>query len=151
MAVSDAEELLQDVFLKLWQFREKLDTSTNFEAFVFTITRNSILNFARKQVGYELTVTGNLEETIPTAAAWDRPRSNYAEIYREYLRVLEQADEKRREVFRLSREEGLTHRQISEKLHIPVRTVEFYIAGMLKLLRRELKDNYILLVLFLFR
>lgn len=151
MSIPDAEEILQDVFLKLWQFRENLDISTNFEAFVFTVTRNTLLNFARKQVGYELSATGNLEDIMPGHSAWDNHHISYKEIYQQYLHILEQADDRRREVFRLSREEGLSHRQIAEKLNIPVRTVEFYISGMLKVLRTELKDSYILLTLFLFR
>lgn len=151
ISVSDAEELLQDVFLKLWQFREKLDLSTNFEAFVFTVTRNALLNFARKQVGYELTSSGDLEGIAPFFAAWDPDRISYAEVYRQYQRVLERVEDKRREAFRLSREEGLSHRQIAEKLNISVRTVEFYISATLKLLRTELKESYILLVLILFR
>lgn len=149
LGAPDAEELLQDVFLKLWQFRNKLDTSTNFEAFIFTITRNTVLNFARKQVGYELTATGVLEEG--SVGSWDVHRSSYEEVYREYLRILNQADDNRREIFRLSREEDLSHKQIAEKLGISVRTVEFHISGMLRSLRAELKDGYILLVLFLFR
>lgn len=151
IGAQDAEELLQDVFLKLWQFREKLDLSLHFEAFVFTIARNTILNFARKEVGYELTATGYLEESAPAFAAWDVHRSHYAEVYRAYLRILAQADDLHREAFRLSREEGLSHRQIAERLNLPIRTVEFYISGMLKVLRTELKDSYILLVLFLFQ
>ncbi|NSL88659.1 RNA polymerase sigma factor [Chitinophaga solisilvae] len=151
IGVSDAEELLQDVFIKLWQFRENLDLSTNFEAFLFTITRNALLNFVRKQIGYELTASGNLEETAPAYAAWDIHRMGYMEVYQQYLQVLKGVDDKRREAFRLSREEGLSHRQIAAQLNISVRTVEFYISGMLKLLRTELKDSYILLVLFLFR
>ena len=150
MGMQDAEELLQDVFFKVWQFREKLDVSLHIESLIFTIARNAILNFARKQVGYELSRDGNLEDS-PAFAAWDIHRSSYNEIYREYCRVLEYATDKGREVFRLSREEGLSHKQIAAKLNISVRTVEFHISGTLKILRAEFKDSYILLVLFLFR
>jgi len=147
----DAEELLQDTFLKLWQYREKLDLSANFEAFVFTIVRNSILNLSRRKLGYELTPTGNLEENAIAPAAWDTYRISYQELVRSYLNILEQRGDKSREVFRLSREEGLSHKQIAEKLNISVRTVEFHISGTLKVLRTELKGSYILLALFLFR
>jgi len=146
----DAEEMLQDTFLKLWEYREKLDLFANFGAFAFTIARNSMLNLARKKLGYELTASGSLGENAVSSSAWDTYRISYQDLVRTYLHVLEQRGDKSREVFRLSREEGLSHKQIAEKLNISVRTVEFHISGTLRALRTELKGSYILLALFLF-
>lgn len=98
-----------------------------------------------------VTLTGLLEENSSSAGIWDNHTSQYTEVYQAYQRILSQTDAVRREVFRLSREEGLTHRQISEQLSLSQRTVEFYISGVLRMLHNELKDHYILLVLFLFR
>jgi RNA polymerase sigma-70 factor, ECF subfamily len=146
----DAEELLQDIFLKIWQFREKIDPGKNFEVLLFTIARNHIINFARKRVSYSLTGTGDLK-------AYDRPvenedyRFDLEAVYQQYNKVMMQLSARSREVFVLSREQGLSNKEIAGKLGISVRTVESHISSAIRLLRRELKDAYILLVLFLFQ
>lgn len=146
----DAEELLLDIFLKLWHFREKLDMTADLQVLLFTIARNHILNFIRQKATRQLA-------TIAPEDAFQQPeehlshRLDYNELYRQYQLVLQKLGDKQRAVFRMSREEGLSHREIADKLGISVRTVEAHIHSSLKVIRTELKDTYILLVLLLLR
>lgn len=146
----DAEELLQDIFLKIWQYRGKIDSTKNFEVFLFTVARNHIINFARKRVSYCLTETGSLE-------AYDRPAENDVYVfntealYKQYHQVMSRLSARNRQVFVLSREQGLSNKEIARDLGISVRTVESHISSAIRLLRKELKDHYILLVLFVFQ
>lgn len=145
----DAEELLLDIFLKLWHFREKIDQTADIQVLIFTIARNHILNFIRRKATRQL-ATMEPSEALPQHEDGIRQRMDYKELLCQYLQVLDKLGEKQRTVFRMSREEGLSHREIADKLGISVRTVEAHIHSSLKVIRTELKDAYILIVLLLF-
>lgn len=146
----DAEELVLDIFLKLWHFRDRIDPDSNPEALLFTIARNHIINFIRNKAVRQL-------KTASAAEAELHPENSiickldYAELYRQYQQVLDKLGDKQRTVFRLSREEGLSHREIAERMGISIRTVEAHIHSCLKVLRTELKDAYVLLALLFIR
>ncbi|WP_343745293.1 RNA polymerase sigma-70 factor [Chitinophaga sp.] len=144
----DAEELLLDIFLKLWRFREKIDLTADVQVLLFTIARNHILNFIRNKATRQLATIAP-EEVLPQQDDHIRQRMDYNELFNQYQQVLEKLGEKQRAVFRMSREEGLSHREIADKLGISVRTVEAHIHSSLKTIRTELKDAYILIVLLL--
>lgn len=144
----DAEELLLDIFLKLWRFREKIDLTADVQVLLFTIARNHILNFIRNKATRQLATIAP-EEALPQQDDHIRQRMDYNELFNQYQQVLEKLGEKQRAVFRMSREEGLSHREIADKLGISIRTVEAHIHSSLKTIRTELKDAYILIVLLL--
>ncbi|NLR63815.1 RNA polymerase sigma-70 factor [Chitinophaga varians] len=144
----DAEELLLDIFLKLWRFREKIDLTADVQVLLFTIARNHILNFIRNKATRQLATIAP-EEVLPQQDDHIRQRMDYNELFNQYQQVLEKLGEKQRAVFRMSREEGLSHREIADKLGISIRTVEAHIHSSLKTIRTELKDAYILIVLLL--
>lgn len=146
----DAEELLLDIFLKLWHFREKIDQTADVQVLLFTIARNHILNFIRQKATRQLATIAPAE-TIPQQEDAVRQRMDYNELFSQYQQVLEKLGEKQRAVFRMSREEGLSHREIADKLGISIRTVEAHIHSSLKTIRTEFKDAYILIVLLLIR
>ncbi|WP_198405797.1 RNA polymerase sigma factor [Chitinophaga caeni] len=146
----DAEELLHDIFLKLWHFREKIDTSADVQILLFTMARNHILNFIRKK---SLEFTDLPAETVALIA--EEPpiiqRIDLAALQVQYQQIMQRLGEKQRKVFKLSREDGFSHKEIAEMMGISTRTVEAHIHSSLKVMRSEFKDAYILLVLFLLR
>lgn len=144
----DAEELVLDIFLKLWHFREKIDQTADIQVLLFTIARNHILNFIRHKATRQL-ATMEPSEALLLQEDGICQRMDYNELRSQYLQVLDKLGEKQRTVFRMSREEGLSHREIADKLGISVRTVEAHIHSSLKVIRTELKDAYILIVLLL--
>ena len=114
---------------------------------LFTISRNHILNFIRNKATRQLSDPDNI---LLQPAASIQHRLDYDELYRQYQAVLDSLGEKQRTVFRMSREEGLSHREIADKLGISIRTVEAHIHSSLKVMRTELKDTYSLLLIFFF-
>ena len=146
----DAEELVLDIFLKLWHFRSRIDTNANLEVLLFTIARNHILNFIRNKAIRQLALT-HPQEASHFAEDSILRRLDHQALLSQYRQVLEKLGDKQRNVFQLSREEGLSNKEIAEKLGISVRTVESHIHNSLKTLRAELKDAYPLLLLLLIR
>ena len=128
---ADAEELAEEVFVGLWIGRERLDPARSLSSYLHTVARNAALNFLRhKLVRFgspiaegESTVTG--EEEL---------------IARETALLIEMAVEKmpaqRREIYRLSRVEGLRNEEIADLLSITKTNVESHLSLALKDIRK---------------
>ena len=141
-----AENIVQDVFLKLWQNRSQLNITTSLDHYLFRAVRNHCLNFldkAKVRSSY-----------LRLQSERDVNNNDYKEYYPEIglLEIIENAISalpvKRQEIFRLAREEGLKYREIADQLNISVKTVEAQMSLALKQLRESLK-KYNRLVLFL--
>ncbi|MCC8187341.1 MAG: RNA polymerase sigma-70 factor [Bacteroides sp.] len=139
-SVDDAEEIVQEVFIRLWEHRSVLDEEKKPDGMLFIMTRNLIFNRYRKSLNEQFLI-----ETI--ASAWDIADGAVAEEVetedlRQYIRTLvEMLPQRQQEVFHLSRNEGLSYKEIAEKLHITPKTVERHINEVLKQLRRKLKSD----------
>jgi RNA polymerase sigma-70 factor (ECF subfamily) len=136
-----AEDLTQNVFLKIWEKRETLNPDEHFEAYLFTIARH---------LAYR--VTGDYPPTESlTASVHDRPEnadiSTEQEIetasLREYIdSLVEQLPPARREIYRLSRIHHLSNREIAERLSLSVKTVETQLYRSLQFLKTKLSGMY---------
>jgi RNA polymerase sigma-70 factor (family 1) len=136
-APEDAEELVQDVFLHVWEHRHTLREDGSLRGYLFTATYHAVLNFFRRRTreqGYLQYLRQHFEEA--------RPELDLAldgqELERLTDAALAQLPPKRREVFLLSRREGLTYAQIAQRQGISPRTVEVQIAEALRFLRKYL-------------
>ena len=113
----DAYDLVQEVFIKLWENRMVLNKDTHFDAFLFTIARNSVLSLFRKRITEQkyidyLTVaaTSNTQGT--------EEQTDYTFLKERYEQLIEKLPPKRQEIFKLSREKGLSNKEIAtEKRH----------------------------------
>lgn len=143
----DSEELVQEVFLKIWETRENLKDQLSFNAFLFTITYNAVLKHFRK-AGRE---RKHLEQALLYSDKSSEDTSSFIE-YSELLDItneaIEKIPEKRREIFKLSRQTGLSNGEIAEQLQISKKTVENQIYQSLKFLREQLKDESLVMILF---
>lgn len=146
-SAEDAEELVQEVFLKIWEGRSKLKDHLSFNAYLFTITYNAVLKHFRK-AGRE---RKHLEQAMLYNDIYHDETSTSIE-YKELLEITNKAiaklPEKRREVFKLSRMEGLSNSEIAEQLQISKKTVENQIYQSLQFLKEQLKDERLVLLLF---
>lgn len=132
------EELLQDVFLSLW---EKRDTQTieNLRAYLFTALKYRIIDQYKKQMLAEKYADFAHAKNLISDHSLEN-EINFKEIVRIFENALLQLPEKTRQIFKLSRLEYKTTREISEALQMPERTVEYHITQSLKLLRVSLQD-----------
>jgi len=131
-----AEEVVQDVMLELWRRRESLTLEQSLRAYLFQASRNRALNYLRR-----LRVESRGEPVI--AAAMPTPEQADSEVRESELRVaIEKAiaglPDRCREVFELSRIQGLKYSEIATELGISVKTVEAQMGKALRVMREEL-------------
>lgn len=145
----DAEELLQEVFLKLWEVRANLDCSKNIKSFLFKICINLIYDFIRKR-----NITqAYIDYLIQNHTSFDN--NTWQEVvYNDMINNLQvlvtQMPEQRQRIFRLSKEEGLTIEEIAQKLNLSHRTVENQLYRAVSFLKEKLGTRSIALLLFYF-
>lgn len=140
---SVAEEVVQEVFIKVWESRDFVREEDNFKGLLFIITRNLIFNLHRKSVNedfYRMTVLSAMEDS------YDIEEEIETKNLSEYIDLLiAELPPRRREIFILSRKENKSYKEIALLLDISEKTVENQISEALKYLRK----NIILLSFFL--
>jgi RNA polymerase sigma-70 factor, ECF subfamily len=150
-AGEDEESVMQETYLKLWSKRTTVETDKNFEIFLFTIARNMVIDVMRKRLSkqkYLMELYSQLKEgqknSMDTLAAIE-----YSELEQKIFELINKLPEKRQEIFKLNRIEGLTYKEITAKLDISENTVDTQIRKALSFLRNEMK-NFISLLLLVY-
>jgi RNA polymerase sigma-70 factor (ECF subfamily) len=146
---SDAEELLQEVFLKLWEVRSTLDSSKNLKSFLFKICINLIYDSIRRK---------NIEQVYIDYTGRNNPLSGdntwheviYNDMYDQLQQLIAAMPEQRRLIFRLSKEEGLSNEEIAVRLNLSRRTVENQLYRAISFLKDKIDKSSIPAVLFFF-
>lgn len=137
-SAEDAEEIVQEVFLKIWDKRADLSTEKSLESYLFTIARNVILNTIRKSK-YERTY-GNFLKIYPEKNVLLDEELNFHELERAYQAAIEQLSPRRKEIFQLSREQALSNAEIAAKMDISVKTVENQMTSAIFEIRKNLRS-----------
>ncbi len=132
-----AEDIVQDVFLKLWLKRENVDPELTFDNYIFTVTYNTIHNVIKRHSIKTRKVARLLQEAPEFTDDTDADLV-YNELSELASKVIEKLPPKRKTVYKLSRQEGMKIREIAEKLNISKRTAENHLARALKYLKEEL-------------
>jgi RNA polymerase sigma-70 factor (family 1) len=133
----DCEEIVLNVFLNIWQRRAQLTQVGNFEKYLFRSLSNQVTDFHRKKVLQTEDI-----QTLPLAklGSTGQPELSFKELERLYQDALNRLPEKQRIVFLMSREEGLSQKQIAEQNSISVNTVNNHIKSAMKSLRKDLGE-----------
>lgn len=140
-----AEEVVQDVFLKCWLKRETLVGVRHFDAYLKIVTRNTVLNRFRK-LANEAAAQEELGRRETTVSDTDHRVQEHQ--YREIIQAaLGQLPPQQREVYRLAREEGLSHEAIAARMQISTVTVKSHMARALQSIRRYLNSSMSILML----
>lgn len=130
-----AEETTQLCFIKLWQYRASLDTRQELFSQIFRITRTTMIDLLRIQYRREHLLFGRPGEQ-PQNTTLEQVESR--ETHLTLLAAVQEMPPVRRQVFILSRFQGLTYQQIADQLSISAKTVEGHITQALKDLRKQL-------------
>lgn len=136
-----AEDIVQELFITIWEKREQIQPELNFEAYIATIARNLAYNYVKKAFHNNQSVEDLNDISLITNSDEE---SIEADSLRDYIfSIISSFPEMRRKVFIMSRFENLSHAEIAEKLTISERTVAVHIYQALKDLRKALGDKAI--------
>jgi RNA polymerase sigma-70 factor (ECF subfamily) len=131
----DAEDLAQDIFAKIWTEREALDTNLSFNAFLYTLARNAAFNYLKHksvQTNYANEYIRLDETDTPEEVLFAKETELLIEM------MLGRMPEKRQEIYRLSRRQGLSNDEIANRLNVSRKTVENNLSMALNEIRRIL-------------
>ena len=136
-----AEEIVQEVFVKLWEKREGLEVS-NFKSYLFSSVNNTILNhFKHQQVRRDHAA----EMKVVQEDSAEDSEVEFNELQAKVAGLIAEMPEARQRVFKLVKIEGKKYKEVAEELGISVKTVENQMGSALKFLREHLKEFFVLL------
>lgn len=134
-----AEEIVQEVFLKIWVRRGEVASILNFEGYLFTMTRNQIFDGV-KRIAAETTAKRAFTERLQLVEDTDHSviDKQYDELLRE---AVDHLPPQQKQIFRLAKMEGLSHQAIADQLHISRLTVKTHMAKALQTIRHNLRHH----------
>lgn len=135
-----AEDVVQDIFVKLWEKRHRMAQIKSVKAFLFTMVRNHVFNILRDRKSEMISISEVTEKKLPVQNLTENELQ-----YREYERVLEKGiselSDRKREVFKLRTLKGLSNSEVAEILQIHIRTVKTHYYNGSKHIRAYLKNH----------
>ncbi len=143
-----SQELVQDTFLVLWNNRAILKDNTNLITYLMVVLRNKCLNLLEQTRIRQLYIEEIDDETIYQRANLYVLQDEASQIvesedlHKAIERALSKLPDKTREIFMLSRYDGLKNQQIAETKNISQKTVEYHISKALQILKEELPQDY---------
>ena len=152
----EAENIVQDIFLMLWEKKDILRVDVSLTAYLFTLVKNKCIDFLRHRM-VEQIYSENIQQEyneelnvkLFALESFDHNFSSEEQIEILLRNAIDKLPERCRLIFIKSRIEGQKYKEIAEELNLSVNTVEGQISIALKKLREELKD-YLPLLLFLY-
>jgi len=147
---ADSEDIVQEVFIKIWELREKLDDYKTLNSFIFTIAYNNSISFIRKKIS-----NSKYRDHLRNASVIQFPDNAFNEIefneLNQYVeKLIENLPERQKHVYLSHRELGLTYPEIAKEMGISKNTVENHMVKALKYLRQNLKHFLPVARMFLF-
>ena len=134
----DAENIVQEVFIRIWEKHSELNENLSIDPFIFTITYRISISQIRKKASEKSFLDKWYRKTRNEIQSVND--AEHREIYELTNKLIEQIPERCRQVFIMSRDKGLTYKEISNELGISVSTVEKRMITALKFLRQHQQD-----------
>ena len=146
-SVEETENILQDVFLNLWEKRHNVEKDSSVKYYIFTITYNSAISIVRKKARETqffdyLKSLQELNQDPPSLEL------EFNELTKTLNTIIDHLPQRQKEVYVLHNEEGLKYQEIGERLNISVNTIETHMSRALKTIQDKLGKSSLLAILF---
>jgi RNA polymerase sigma-70 factor (family 1) len=147
----ETEEILQDIFIRIWEHREKLVAVESFKNYVFRFAKNKLLDkFRHLQV--RLAVLAEIKHTRTFSGTLTSDECDYREYYKIVQQAIEKLPRRRKLIFRLNIENGFSQDEIARELRISKSVVQKQIYRATAFVRKYLFDHgevsFLLLISF---
>ncbi|UKN01076.1 RNA polymerase sigma-70 factor [Paracrocinitomix mangrovi] len=142
-----SEEVVQQIFVKLWENKSELSIVGSIRSYLFSAVRNGCLNQI-KHIKIRETFKEHNQREIEQNAQYADEEMDASELELKIKASIDALPEKRKKIFILSRYEGLKYKEIAEKLNISVKTVEHQMGSAIKQLKSDLADYMVLFCFF---
>lgn len=136
----DAEDVVQEVFIRVWQTNPSVITTADVKFYLVTATRNGCISLLRKTANKTFVDPGNIGDPPDTAAPSAAVTRDIETLVAEALALL---PPQCAAVFKLSRLGGLTYQQVADELGLSVKTVENQVGKALKIMRDYARRNHL--------
>lgn len=140
---NDAEEIVQNVIMKLWEQKDKINEIENMQAYLFRSVKNQCLNFIKRDKlanVYKTEAWKELKELEEQTMSNTQPEDNEQQI-KQLKDAIETLPERCQEVLKMSKFEGLKNKEIADELQISLKAVEANISRAFTLIRKNFKKN----------
>lgn len=140
---NDAEEIVQNVIMKLWEQKDKINEIENMQAYLFRSVKNQCLNFIKRDKlanVYKTEAWKELKELEEQTMSNMQPEDNEQQI-KQLKDAIETLPERCQEVLKMSKFEGLKNKEIADELQISLKAVEANISRAFTLIRKNFKKN----------
>ena len=135
-----SEDITHDIFIRIWQKREHVSRAVSFKGYVFMMTRNAVLNHLERKKSMR-SFLKHVATTAPESTLHVDEQVSVDEMYMMILKAVASMPQRRREIFSLSRFQGMSNPDIAHLLNISVRTVETQISLALADIRTSLATS----------
>lgn len=135
-----AEDIFQDTFAAVWQSRRFIDPDESFSSYLYAIVRNRILNHLRNIASED----GLREHIYSQAIDYTNETKDtilFDDLKDVLFRAMGQLTPRQREIFLMSRNQAMSHKEIAETLGVSVNTVQAHISSSLKVIRSYLEHR----------
>lgn len=140
---SDAEELAEDLFVSLWENRERIDATQSFNSYLHTIARNAAIDFLKHKYLHTVYVS-NMQYTEHSSTSEEELIAKELGLLIDD--VVENMPEQRKKIYLLSRNKGLSNTEIADQLNTTKRNVESQLSLALKEIRKAISTFFFTLL-----
>ena len=137
--LDDARDIIHDLFVKLWENRDEVYITSNLKSYLFSIVRHRVIDKIRKNITREEYASMAQSLTAGSQDSADK-QVEAKELQQRIEKSLNQLPPRVKEIYKLSRDEGLTNHEIAEKLNLSEQTVKNQLSAALKHLRGSLSN-----------
>ena len=146
---SEAADIVQEVFVKIWESRDKLGDYKLLNSYIFTIAYNFSISLIRKRISSNKYLERLKNSSVIVTAPASISEIEFNELNVQVERLISQLPERQKQVYLLHRENGLTYSEIADQMGISKNTVENHMVKALKYLRENMDKSQLINLLFI--